>query len=175
MPQKNRLPHATDLPLATPAPAGRAPDMDLGAPPCAARPQPCPASDPVSIQTMHAALTRGQLMLLHQLGRCALGDDAFLVALLVVPLLDSSELRRLPEANLRTACGLNGARWNHAIDELVRLGALRRIWPRSPNRPIAAFRLATCLRVPVAACASRTAPQDGQDPAARRPATGAPP
>ncbi|GAB6852474.1 hypothetical protein [Paraburkholderia kururiensis] len=109
----------------------------------------CPATGPVSILGLHAALPRAHHVLLGELGRQGLGDDAFLVALVVVPLLDFTELRRLPDAHLRSECGLDGARWNHAIDELVRLGALRRTWPRSPNRRIPAFRLARRLPPPV--------------------------
>ncbi|CAM2197916.1 protein of unknown function [Paraburkholderia kururiensis] len=126
---------------------GREPGAD-GAP---VAPPGCSATGPVSILGLHAALPRAHGLLLDALGRCGLGDDAFLVALVVVPLLDFTELRRLPDAHLRSECGLDGARWNHAIDELVRLGALRRSWPRSPSRRIPAFRLARCLRGDAAA------------------------
>ncbi|MFX1739963.1 hypothetical protein PXJ20_32140 [Paraburkholderia sp. A1RI_3L] len=126
------------------------------------QPPPCFATGPVCLRTMHASLPRGHCRLLDRLGQGGLGDHAFLVALLVVPLLDFCELRRLPETNLRAASGLDPHQWNSAINELVRLGALRRIWPRSPNRRIPAFRLARHFQLPPAGCSAAATLPAGQ-------------
>lgn len=92
--------------------------------PCVPSPL-CFAAGPVCLCAMHADLSREHHRFLDQFDHCALGNHAFLVALLVVPLLYFCELCR--------------------------------IWPRSPNRRIPAFRLARHFHLPdyCTACSAR--------------------
>ncbi|WP_080433473.1 hypothetical protein [Burkholderia ubonensis] len=100
----------------------------------------------MSVKTLHEALSHAQRTFLTQLVEHALSDDAFLVALLVVPLLDFGQGRPIPDIDLRAVCGFTVSRWTDAIDELVHLGALQRSRPRLPARRMPAFRLGSQFR-----------------------------
>lgn len=110
-------------------------------------PMPCLAiPGAVSVKTLHAALSNVQRTFLARLVEHALSDDAFLVALLVVPLLDFGQQRPIPDLDLRAACGFTARRWTDAVNELVQLGALQRSRPRLPARRMSAFRLGSQFR-----------------------------
>ncbi|RQZ67513.1 MULTISPECIES: hypothetical protein [Burkholderia] len=100
----------------------------------------------MSIKALHAALSHAQRTFLAQLVEYALSDDAFLVALLIVPLLDFGQGRPIPDIDLRAVCGFTVRRWTDAVDELVGLGALQRSRPRLPARRMSAFRLGSQFR-----------------------------
>ncbi|MEJ8799484.1 hypothetical protein WKR88_24685 [Trinickia caryophylli] len=91
-------------------------------------------------------LSNAQRRFLVRLVEYAVSDDAFLVALLIVPLLDFGQQRPIPDVDLRAVCGFDARRWTDAVNELVRLGALQRSRARLPARRVSAFRLGSQFR-----------------------------